>query len=104
MSAPIGPGDFVECINVGPIDGIAAPALNLGAIYKIVFIEEWGSPLGPGVVLEGFPPIMKREDGAEYAGFLLSRFRPIYRPKHTWEDQFKHVQPEDVKQPVVEKV
>jgi hypothetical protein len=75
MSAPIGPGDWVECINVTPRhpENSAAHLLTLGALYRV---ERCGVVAGdPAVWLLG----LQSDDIS--GAFQAYRFRPIYRPK-----------------------
>jgi hypothetical protein len=84
MSAPIGKGDWVECVDAGPfrLFGLLPTrfpsGLAKGSIYCVrnAWIDR-RTPFGGSiwvVTLEGVRP------GKGYA-WALSRFRPIYRPR-----------------------
>lgn len=87
MAAPIGPGDFVECVDVRPSLRFAPPALRLGAIYCVEGIEPecFCSLCGrcAGLVLLGYAP----QPGARAA--KACRFRPIYRPNADFIESLK---------------
>jgi hypothetical protein len=100
MAAPIGPGDWVECVDVSPryqpgYGWCPAPdQLVLRSIYRVarVFCEPvWGVD---SVVLEGLGAHETRADGAYWAG----RFRPIYRPKSELIDTLKQPAPAGVRE------
>lgn len=75
MSEPIGPGDFVECINREPHPGWAPLAgqggvyrLRVGAVYRVEGLRPYD-----GVLLERV-----RSDHPD-GSFNTCHFRPIYR-------------------------
>lgn len=74
MAASIGPGDYVECVNVERMRGVSCRFLRLGAVYRVT----WAGRSAFGVEI-------LRVAGIELPpgkrGFQLERFRPIYRPK-----------------------
>ena len=74
MTAPIGVGDFVECVNDAPHEWKGVKRLSLGSVYQVRGFHPRGSIYLRGVVLPKGPK------GIE-AGWGLPRFRPIYRPK-----------------------
>lgn len=79
MSADIGPGDFVECVDIAPMDGGGPPPLNLGAVYCVrgrgrIPDHRPNCPGAPTVYIDG-------PRDALGDGFLVRRFRPILRPK-----------------------
>lgn len=71
MAAPIGPGDWVECVNTCGDE-------NIVALHSIHRVEEAGlTPSGrPGLVLEG---VRHPENGARWV--WAECFRPIYPGK-----------------------
>lgn len=77
MTAPIGPGDWVECVNASPFHSRNAVSnrLRVGAIYQIA-----NCGLDPG---DGVPIVwlVGLDSGDFTRAFLAARFRPIYRPK-----------------------
>lgn len=73
MSAPIGPGDWVECVDAAPRD-YADVRLTLGAIYQVHHVADLG-PWGLGVWLTDNP------SASWSGGYHADRFRPIYTPK-----------------------
>jgi hypothetical protein len=86
MSAPIGPGDWVECIredappHVPPEHVIPLHNPVLGKIYRVERIvpgEEFEDG-EPGVELEG---VHETDTEGNRASFWLEQFRPVYRPK-----------------------
>jgi hypothetical protein len=87
MSAPIGPGDYVECVNAGSKWPGFPCFLILGAIYTVERIVLPGpDTVDDTVFLVG---VKNPNDGRitprgdRVAGFALSRFRPIYRRSDT---------------------
>lgn len=87
MSAPIGPGDWVECIN--PL----ATSIAYGALYCVEEVE----------VNDRLPCECGCVVGVELAGDVRDPFsmwcagcevRPIYRPKSTFIDTLKQPAPE----------
>lgn len=87
MSA-IGPGDWVECVDASLYHG-QPNGLSVGAVYRVK--ELLDCPIdGPGCSLVGVSPPVARK-----RGYLLSRFRPIYRPR---KGAFDHLlKPMDIK-------
>lgn len=78
MAAPIGPGDWVECVDIAPrgpdpVRLAALHQLSLGAIYRCRAVQTTGY----GVFLDGVVAAYE----AEGFGWRVERFRPIYRPK-----------------------
>lgn len=100
MSAPIGPGDFVECVDASP-DWWGDPVpLVVGQIYRVLGID-WGegariSPPGlehaPGLWLAG----VRSENDED--SFALDRFRPIYRPRADLIEQLQQPAPHAVRE------
>lgn len=80
MSAPIGPGDWVECVDAGVLRPCARcnwwhrarPELQQGALYQIAGV---GAPDEDGEVSYRLVGVEHAEGGA----FFEDRFRPIYR-------------------------
>lgn len=84
MAAPIGPGDWVECVDASLRRvTIASGRLVRGAIYCVAWCAERHAT-GVGLVqsIGLTDPVMRwyAEDGTE-GGYVADRFRPIYRPK-----------------------
>lgn len=83
MSAPIGPGDWVECIDVtprnsnGPGNLTWLRLLRVGAIYRVQAVFTLDGE--DGFALAGFPP----PPSPRMRGFRADRFRPIYRPSES---------------------
>lgn len=71
MAAPIGPGDWVECVDASfrysDPDGDLA-LLRVGAVYQVEAVR-----IGPGLLLCGVPMVQRQR------GYWADRFRPIYR-------------------------
>lgn len=94
MSAPIGVGDFVECIDAGP-DRLGTPVvLEQGSIYQVEriwidILDERDGSVGTGVDLYGIV------DPRDYS-FELKRFKPIYRPDASLIESLKTVSREQV--------
>jgi hypothetical protein len=98
MSAPIGPGDWVECIAPCEEYGLRA-----GAIYCV---EEVAEPATDGscqhcsggcfgvLVSEAWLPVAE----GYWCG---ARFRPIYRPKSSIIEQLKQPAPDVVRELIV---
>ncbi len=91
MSA-IGPGDFVECVDVGGWGDFVwdhGEAPTLGAIYTVrsVITDHMG---GDALLLNELErtPRAKAFWGGEI-GYAPWRFRPIYRPKSSLIEQLK---------------
>jgi hypothetical protein len=102
MSAPIGPGDWVECVDASPHRGALDPstiiALSLGALYQVREVADGfaGGELRHGLLLVGLKNRTNR-DGLEFA-YDVERFRPIYRPKSSIIEQLKQPAPEAVRE------
>ena len=75
MAAPIGPGDWVECVDDRPCPVYGPSGLSRGAIYCVAGVE------APAATLDGVAVYLRdvRSRGPN-GGFGLRRFRPIYRP------------------------
>ena len=84
---PIGPGDFVECV-----DARGAPELTLGSIYMVRLICDDG---GGCWLREVDPPPF-------HDGFFISRFRPIYRPKASLIQSLLHPAKEPIRQEILD--
>lgn len=86
MAAPIGVGDWVECIDMrdypGEID--VPPLLRLGRVYRVAAFVQ--ADLGEALELCEFRDI--KEDGWPPC-FMVSRFRPIYRPRADFIEALK---------------
>lgn len=97
MAAPIGPGDWVECVDASPgaNDGLC---LTRGGLYCIEAVDDRGLLCGTGrcgrtcrgVFLSG------RRDRWPWCG---SRFRPIYRPRADLIQTLLEPIKEDTRQP-----
>lgn len=76
MSA-VGPGDWVECVDVAPRPNqpsryrVALAQLQVGKLYRVV-----GEAEIRGLIIEGV-----RAAAEPALGWKVERFRPIYRPK-----------------------
>jgi hypothetical protein len=71
MSDAIGPGDWVECVDNGPLRSYlgfmrSAPELSPGTLYRVSHITRLG-----GIVLSQLP------SPTEGGGYNPDRFRPI---------------------------
>lgn len=83
MSAPIGPGDFVECVDASITPGCGPHGLVAGRIYLVLAVE--AVPPGfrdagsPGLLIDGASPTTN-ECGIPIRLFRPERFRPLYRP------------------------
>jgi hypothetical protein len=79
MSADIGPGDFVECVDDAPGPG-NHKGIAAGNIYTIRKVQEsLVTPGTFGVLLVGI--ILPRHPLGHEIAWKTDRFRPIYRPK-----------------------
>lgn len=82
MTAPIGPGDFIECVDAGPMrPGVEPSGLVAGKIYTVrgvdVVPDKFTNAGEPIVLLvEVCPPV-------ETDGYDPARFRPVYRRDET---------------------
>lgn len=87
MSEPIGPGEWVECVDAGPDSWGRAVPLEVGGVYLVASVcmaEDVHGVLGPCVTLAN----ILDEAELDFArgviwlsAYDVSRFRPIYRPK-----------------------
>lgn len=92
MAAPIGPGDWVECVDSAGTEVWRWP-LTVGRIYRVLeLLTGDGVPDALQLVEIGWA-----EDG-EYCGFAVERFRPIYRPKSSIIEQLKQPVSEPVRE------
>lgn len=97
MAAPIGPGDWVECVDDRGDGGIAlhdGGFLVLGRIYQIdelMAAQTTLAGLVPAVRLVGQPFLHARS--WRRRAYALSRFRPIYRPKSDLIESLKQPAP-----------
>jgi hypothetical protein len=78
----IGPGDWVECAQVGPIEvrgyGVVSsngtPSLSIGALYQVEAL------LGPDAWGDDWLLLVGRRCPANTRGaYRVRRFRPVYR-------------------------
>lgn len=82
MAAPIGPGDWVECVSAGDRLGV----LQRGSIYQISQVKSCAESAfcnhdgctDPGLILRGRSEL-----------FCPHRFRPIYRPNAEFIESLK---------------
>lgn len=78
-AAPIGPGDYVECMDASPLRPGGIPSqLISGKIYTVRGLDVvpgWYRNAGEPLVLlvETSPPL-------ETDGYDPARFKPVYRP------------------------
>lgn len=77
MSADIGPGDFVECVQV--VNPQLGHGLNIGSVCVVERVHVL--PDETGLDLVG----VKKAPGG--VGWNIEAFRPIYRPKPGAFDQ-----------------
>jgi len=79
MSAPIGPGDWVECVNAesGWTDG--DPRLVLGAIYVVEEVAIRRRDPRTGLETVG----LYLREVPSHVPWSITRFRPIYRPSES---------------------
>jgi hypothetical protein len=95
MAAPIGPGDWVECVSNRGVYG-AVTQLRVGAVYRVVAVgvtpPEDEFPNVPWVRLESAPLRPGK------IGFRASLFRPIYRPKSDLIEALKQPAPAGVRE------
>ncbi len=89
MTAAMGPGDFVECVQCGdPVIGF-----HPGVIYIVEGAGYWNGR--PWLTCVGKPIPADFGYGPEYGpGWTASAFRPIYRPKASIIEALKQPAPE----------
>ncbi len=98
MSA-IGPGDWVECVNNTPLpdhSGVYLDALRelrVGAIYQV---RAFG--LGGTILLVGLQSGSERLGYAPPHGWMVARFRPVYRPNQEIIESLKQPAPAGVRE------
>ena len=85
MAAPIGPGDWVECVDASPCSMYGPPPLTVGALYRVERIREFEPEVIDGWCLWLVGVRANSPEGAFGGG----RFRPIYRPKSSIIEQLK---------------
>jgi hypothetical protein len=84
MAAPIGPGDWVECIDASPDSAGDPVELVAGSIYRVSEVVEAADALGvvaPAVVLDAElnDVVLDWEQRCLWVScYSISRFRPIY--------------------------
>ena len=98
MSADIGPGTWVECIDDRP-NSLGEPVpLVLRAIYCVAAVVEAidaDGTAGTAVVLREIQPAVRVIGDELWAeAFAVSRFRPVYRPPTSFIDSFLQPAPE----------
>jgi hypothetical protein len=71
MSEPIGPGDWVECIQ-----SYGDPQIRVGSVYCVAEVDDQPCDCGG---FGGLLPVGVSFDDGGYA--CIEQFRPIYRPK-----------------------
>lgn len=87
MSAPIGPGDWLECINDAPHSWFGI-RLTLGRLYcveRVWSVNERNDVTEDQVSLVGVPLPSRQSTGS----WGIHRFRPIYRPKADFIESLK---------------
>jgi len=85
VAAPIGPGDWVECVDASTPPGFTLRAhLAVGRLYLVEWVgvvpPGFSNPGAPAIRLMGHPSGLNRM-GRQTVGWAIARFRPIYRPK-----------------------
>ena len=98
MSADIGPGDWVECVDAYGVNGIITGmtpgqlgVLRNGSLYLVTRAGVGRYTRLPVVWLKGVT--MESIDG----GWWAARFRPIYRPKDSIAQRLTRDIPETIK-------
>ena len=95
MSAEIGVGDWVECVDDGPCPQTGkAPPLRRGGVYRVALVGRcpfWGVPI---VGLEQ----VAHPWGPRY-GYRAERFRPLPRSQHVEQLIEKLKQPAPTREP-----
>jgi hypothetical protein len=95
MSA-IGKGDWVECVDGGPLRNGAPSGLRTGAVYQVERIGRvsgrWKNAGKPEVVL------VEVKHPLDGAGFDPERFRPIYRRNQQLIESLKQPAPAGVRE------
>lgn len=88
----IGPGDFVECVDDRPTT-MGPLAVHRGGVYRAEAVlppafecSLCGGPCA-GLMISGLKSLGPR------GAFKACRFRPIYRPKGTFEQLLKQPEP-----------
>lgn len=99
MSAPIGKGDFVECVDVAarPHSCALPRPLVLGGIYRVHDVTrraDWPGLPTDGIELVEYPELRD----FWRISFDIERFRPIYRPKSDLIEQLKQAAPDAVRE------
>lgn len=91
----IGPGDWVECVDVTPRRTPEHPAtlaalaeLRLGGLYQVRRVHSLGT-----LFLHGVLSGAERYGVADPKGFYADRFRPIYRPRDVPGAPIAHTEP-----------
>lgn len=93
MSEPIGPGDYVECIDASVLRfagyewGGDAP--NIGTIYTVERLVIAPTGEDAFILKELRRSAAAREKWGEDVGYGAFRFRPIYRPKADFIENLK---------------
>jgi hypothetical protein len=100
MSAPIGPGDWVECVDAAARSFFAPEdVLTVGKLYRVT--KTFVNAFGPALGIEGHPRIDASAYWGFEVGYRLHRFRPIYRPKSSIIEQLKQPAPDVVRELIV---
>jgi hypothetical protein len=82
VSAPIGPGDFVECVDASPSATNGRPApFSLGGVYTVAELLPPDVLGDAGVRLREVP--VTEQQRVLGTGWRASRFRPIYTRKQS---------------------
>lgn len=74
MAEPIGPGDWVECVDASPMRFFET-GLTVGAVYLVEGCTYPRDGLIAGLLLRGV-----RHPGNLLGDYNPRRFRPIYKP------------------------
>ncbi len=82
MSEPIGPGDWVECVDDDPCEVYGPSGLIAGALYRVLGAKKCTDP-NTGYVADALKVLVS----PRWHG--LKRFRPIYRPRADFIESLK---------------
>lgn len=84
MSADIGPGDWVECVDDHPhINSSVSPDYRLqkGRLYRIADVRPAGAHPKPRTVYSADAVRLEGDPLPEPYAWRIARFKPVYRPR-----------------------